>query len=226
MNRGTVAWGSGSLLGLTLLAGGCRKTAAPAVLEIQPREVSPDELKYAVTQLPTGFRDGLSGSEAEIAKQLGLRVWAFDFKGGPFGAWIEIEETGQQTAQSPFARTPGMTLRCDGEEGMLLFWFQPRITQQMAQPLKDRLLGNEPQVPNLFVAVETDGKRTMRMEQHGNPDKPVVPLWFGWKEAELTEQASPATLNSGEYAAILLIEATEKIADNPRRAKLVFTVQK
>ena len=64
------------------------------------------------------------------------------------------------------------------------------------------------------------------MDTEGNPEKPLVPLWFGWKEAELKEQASPATLHAGENATILLIEATEKVADNPRKAKVVFTVQK
>ena len=85
----------------------------------------------------------------------------------------------------------------------------------MLQHLKDRFLKNVTQVPNLFVALDTNGKKTLDMSQYDNPDTPV-PLWFEWNGADVREQPRAATLKSGESATILLIEATEKGAEGKR----------
>jgi hypothetical protein len=214
------------ILGFAIAAAGCRERTQTS-LEIKPREVTPAERVQAVAQLPIGFREGLAGPESEIAKQLGLQVWAFEFKGGPFGCWIDIEEDGQQTAKSPYPRSPESWIGCEGKEGVLLFWFLPRTTPQMAQHLKDRFLGNTPQVPNLFIALATNGKNTLDMSQFDNPDPPIVPLWFAWKDADVREKPRGATLKPGETATILLIEATEKGAGGrPRNVKLSLTAVK
>src|SRR4051794_9138512 len=192
-------------LGLAIVAAGCRAETRTS-LEIKPRDVTPDERAHAASQLPGGFREGLAGPDSEIAKQLGLQVWAFEFKGGPFGCWIDIEEEGQQTARSPHPRNPQTRIGCEGEEGVLLFWFLPRATPQMPQHLRERFLANAPQVPNLYGGLASNGKKTLDMSKYDNPDKPVVPLWFAWKDADVREQPRGATLKTGELAAILLIE--------------------
>lgn len=208
------------------LAAGCKERGQPTP-EVKPRDATPAERAHAVAQLPAGFREGLAGPESEVARQLGLQVWAFEFKGGPFGCWIDLAEDGQQTARSPHGRNPQTRIGCDGDEGVLLFWFLPRTTPQMPQPLKDRLLGNTPQVPNLFVGLATNGKKTLDMSQYDNPDKPIVPLWFGWKDADVREQPRGATLKPGEAADVLVIEATEKGAEGkPRKVKLSLTAVK
>src|SRR4051812_28419362 len=91
------------VVGLALALAGCRGGTAKT-LTIAPREATADEVAQAVARLPGGFREGLAGADADVAKQLGLRVWAFDFHGGPFGCWIDIDEEGQKTAASPHAR--------------------------------------------------------------------------------------------------------------------------
>ena len=52
-----------------------------------------------------------------FARQLGLQAWAFDFTGGPFGCWIDIEETGQHTAPSPYELLRTDNTRRDGADG-------------------------------------------------------------------------------------------------------------
>jgi hypothetical protein len=226
MNLPPIPFGILIVMALASAVAGCGKGKQTS-LEITPREVRSAELIYAVSELPAGFREGLSGSEPEMAKQLGLQVWAFDFKGGPFGCWIDIEEKGQQTAISPFPRSATARIGCEGEEGVLLFWFLPRTTPQMPQHLKDRFLSNTPKVPNLFIALDCNGKKTLDMSQYDNPDKPIVPLWFGWKEAEARTQAHTAVLEPEKLATILMIEATEReAAGSPKKVKLSLTVVK
>jgi hypothetical protein len=227
MSWRTVALGIGIVVALVVIVVIYQQVTQPTVLEIRPREVTADEVQYAVSELPAAFREGLSGSEAEVAKQLGLRDWAFDFTGGPFGCWIDIEETGQQTAGPlPSRKHPEMTINCDGKEGVLLFWFQPRITPQIPQPLKERFLGNKTGPPDLCLALDTNGKKTLRMANYGKPATPIVPLWFGWKDAEVKEQLDPVILKAAQTATILVIEATEKDVSNPRRVKLFITAVK
>ena len=97
----------------------------------------------------------------------------------------------------------------------------------MPQHLKERFLANKPQVPNLFIALTTNGKNSLEMSQYDNPDKPIVPLWFTWKDADVREKPLGATLKPGESATILQIEATEKgAAGKPRNVKLLLTAVK
>jgi hypothetical protein len=227
MSRRTVIWGSVILLGVALGVGVYLLATPPTVLEIQPREVTPEERQYAAGELSANVRKGLSGSEADAADQLGLLIWAFDFKGGPFGCWIDFEETGQQTATSPMPRKyPNMLLTCDGKEGTLLLWLQPRTTPQMPQQLKDRFLRNEPQIPDLSIGMDSSGHKALRMADYEKPSGAITPLWFGWKEAGVKEHLSPATLKPEQTATILLIEATEKNTSNPRQVKLILTARK
>jgi hypothetical protein len=214
------------ILGLAIVAGGCQR-AGQTSLEIKPRDVTPAERARAVSLLPSGFRQGLAGSEDEIAQQLGLQIWAFEFKGGPFGCWIDIEEVGQQTATSPYPRNPVSRVSCEAEEGALLFWFLPRTTPQMPQHLKDQFLKKAPQIPNLFIALATNGKKVLDESQYGNPRKPIVPLWFAWKDADVREQPHAVMLKPGESATILGIEATEKGAvGKPRGVRLSLAAVK
>jgi hypothetical protein len=201
---------------------GCREPAK--LFDIKPRDARPDEVGQALAGLPKNFREGLTGTDAEIARQLGLQAWAYDFTGGPFGAWIDIEEEGQQTAKSPMPKNGTMRLNCDAEAGVLLFWLQPRTTRDMSPELKKRMLADKPPVPNLFIGLTTNGKPTLDLSRYDNPDQPIEPLWFGWKLATVETDRDVATLKDGQEKVILEIRATE--ANTPRKAKLVLTVVK
>jgi hypothetical protein len=97
----------------------------------------------------------------------------------------------------------------------------------MPQHLKDRFLENTPQVPNLFIALSTNGKTHLGTSEYDDPHKPIVPLCFGWKDADVREQPNGATLKREETAAILLIEAMEKGVEGRRKSvKLSLTVVK
>jgi hypothetical protein len=226
MNRRPILFGVFPVLAFASALAGCGGKTQMR-LQIRPREVTPDERALAVSRLPEGFREGLTGNGSEIAEQLGLPVWAFDFTGGPFGCWIDIAEEGQQTFPSPHPRNSATRIRCEGEQGVLLFWFLPRTTPQMPQHLKDRFLKNTPEVPDLFVGLATNGDATLNMGRYPGRDKPSVPLWFGWKEAAVRTQAEVALLRPEGSATVLRIEATERGAEGrPRKVTLSLTVVK
>jgi hypothetical protein len=193
---------------------GCWK---PKLLTITPRDATADEIRYAITQLPEGFRAALPDTNPANAARLDLRVWAFDFVGGPFD--MVIETLGAESDQVNF-REP--RLRCDAERGRLLIWLQPRESAKMAPELRDKFRANKPQVPNLAIGIDTNDRTTLRMSSSGNPDKPVVPWWFGWKDADVRETTAPLALKVREVGSLLRIEATEKGVANTRKVIVSF----
>jgi hypothetical protein len=85
----------------------------------------------------------------------------------------------------------------------------------------------DPQVPNLFMALDSNEQKVLGFADHGDSNHPVVPLWFGWADPKVKEQAHAATIKPGETAEVLLIEATEKgAAGTPKKVKLLLTVLK
>jgi hypothetical protein len=193
------------------------------VLKITPRDPTAEEIKHAITQLPEGFRDALPDTNPAQAARLDLNVWAFDFEGGPFN--LIIETIGAESNDKVNMREP--RLRCEGERGRLLIWLQPRDSSKMAPELRDRFRPNKPQVPNLVVGIDSNDQQTLRATtSFGSRDKPLVPLWFGWKRADVHESKSPATLKVGEVASILRLEATEKDVEKPRKIILSFQAAK
>ncbi len=197
---------------------GCWK---PKLLTITPRDATQEEIKHAIAQLPEGFRTALPDMNATNASRLDLHVWAFDFEGGPFN--MIIETTG---AESDAINWREPRIRCAADRGRLLIWLQPRESQRMAAELRDRFRSNKPQVPNLTVGIDTNDRSTVRDDNFGNPDKPVVPLWFGWKEADAKESKTPLTLKVGEVGSLLRIEAIEKSFEHPRKIVMSFQAEK
>jgi hypothetical protein len=197
---------------------GCWK---PPLLRMTPREATDDEIKYAISQLPEGFRAALQNTNPENAGRLDLRVWAFDYEGGPFN--LIVETIGAESDRINFNNP---RLRCEGEKGRVLIWLQPRESSRMAPELREKFRTNQPPVPNLALGIDTNDQRTVRLDSFGNPDKPVVPWWFGWNDADVSESTTPVSLKIGEVRSILRIEATEKGVPNPRKVILSFQAAK
>jgi len=209
-----------SIIVLAVWLFGCGK---PKPLNITPRDPTVDEIKHALRQLPEGFRAALPDAASPTmdpanAGRLDLHVWAFDFDGGPFDMIIETigAESGGINWREP-------RLRCDAERGRLLIRLLPRESSKMAQELRDKFRSNKPPVPNLSFGLDANDRSILRQDSFGNPDKPVVPLWFGWKEADVHESKTPVTLKAGEAGNLLRIEATEKDVANPR--KIILSLQ-
>lgn len=199
---------------------GCWK---PPLFRMTPREATHEEIEHALTQLPEGFQTALSHTNPSNAARLDLHVWAFDFEGGPFSTIIET--TGAESSDKLDFREP--RLKCDAERGRLLIWLQPRESNKMAPELRDRFRTNKPQVPNLAIGIDANDRSTLRMTtSFGHPDKPIVPLWFGWKDADVQEARMPLSLKVGEVGSFLRIEAVEKGSANPRKVVMSFQAAK
>jgi hypothetical protein len=217
--------GPAGLLGLILVVGGCRK---PVAMHFEPAQVQPEELRHVLSELPAPFRQDLAGTDEERARDLGLRVWALEYSGGPILCWLSVEETGQRTfALSNFPDSARTSYQgSDAESGRILLWLQPRASREMNPQVKQRLGRNEPQVPNLVLGFDIAGAPKIRASDFGSG--PVVPLWFGWDEAALNEVSRPLTLTSGGEATMLLVEATEgkpREGVPPRTVKLALKVK-
>jgi hypothetical protein len=195
----------------------------PMNLEIGTRPPTGAELKRAVTDVLGEFHLDLPGSSEEIAKQLGLRLWAFDFNGGPFGCWTEMDDSGERSRDPS---REGATVPCDSKTGTLLVWLQPRVTQQMPVDLRNKLLSNKPAVPNMVLVIEANDKSIDRYEDNRNSKTPIVPLWFGWKDVDLKELVERKTIKPGEAASLVRIFAKEKDAANPRSASFQLMIKK
>ena len=92
--------------------------------------------------------------------------------------------------------------------------------------LRERFRKNEPRVPNLTLGIDMNDKSILRIDNFGKPEKPVVPLWFGWSGADVHGSTLPVVLKVGEVESFLRIEAIEQAATNPRKVSMSFQAAK
>jgi hypothetical protein len=204
---------------LTLGLSGCFK---PAVLRIMPRDAADEEVKHALSQLPQCFRDALPDLNPVNAARLDLRVWAFDFEGGPFDMIIETID-----AETKTSGLNAHSLRGEDERGRMLIWLQPCESSRMAPEIRDRFRANKSQVPDLAVGIEANDRPILGDAPHfRSPDKPAAPLWFGWTEVDLQESRPPVNLKVREVGTLLRLEATERGVEKPRKIILSFQAVK
>lgn len=194
---------------------GCWKVP---MVKVTPGEATDEEIKHVISELPEGFRAAQPDTSPVSAKKLDLHVWAFDFDGGPFN--MVIETIGGEPSDRLNYREP--RLHIDGERGRLLIWLQPRESPKMAAELREKFHSNKPQVPNLSFGIEANGRLATRADNYGKLNEPVVPLWFGWKDADVKASLTPVALKVREVASVLRIEACEKGVPSPRKIIVSF----
>lgn len=202
------------------------QAAQLAILQIRPSKLTTSEWKRAVAELPAVFREGLTGTDEEKARAVGMLAWAFEYENGPILCWIEVGETGQQTVEIATSVLRAYSNPSTKAHGRVLLWLQPRSSSAMRPEIRDRLAKNPNQVPDYFLALAPDDTPVRQWSRNPGFGKPQVPLWFGWGQADLKETSDAVTLKAGAEGTILLLEATEKGVAAPRGAKLVLKAER
>ena len=72
------------------------KPIEPPKDRVRPVALTAEDWKTALPrEYPAVLRRGMS--DEQLAKDLDLQAWAFEFNGGPLYCWLEFEESGQKT---------------------------------------------------------------------------------------------------------------------------------
>jgi hypothetical protein len=167
---------------------------ADSRIEIHGTERVPathDELVHILSELPKPFTQELAGSAEQEIKDLGTKVWVFDFDRGPASFWTEAHETGQQTfperLPAPFL---GAVWRVENPRAHILMWIQPREeTVNMSPAILSSVRKRTDDLPDYAMGIDVDGKSVLRQTHNPGLSKPQIPLWFGWMNRDLQESS-------------------------------------
>jgi hypothetical protein len=170
-------------------------------------------------QLPEVFWKGIS--DEDLARELNLRVWAFDYQGGPIACRVDVEETGQDTMKRLGKKSlhAGLDDRngpshWEAKEGRICLSMRRTLSQRMVK------IGNQ---------LGRDGSSEAVVEEFTGPRKSGTTgydfpfLWFHWDGATLKEEVGKLSPVADEEVTVFTVEATELTQDaKPRKVKLIF----
>jgi hypothetical protein len=185
-------------------------------------ELTEEDRKVALPrEYPAGLRRGMS--DEQLARDLDLQAWAFEFSGGPLRCWVEFEESGQQTMP---AREPAQGgWDCDAGEGRVIFSVGRGASERMKRIMQQLGKDADPESVsfNLRFRSPSEGQSGSFGKSHGNS-----PLWFGWPDRNWTFTTAARTIGDvreGEAFMMLRVESVEPASDRkdaPRKVMLML----
>src|SRR5262249_18816373 len=134
---------------------------------VRPTKLTANDWKSALPRkYPPQLRQGMS--DEQLAKDLELQAWAFDFNGGPLRCWLEFKEVGQKTMQ---ARMPakGRDWDLGVKDGHLVFSVGRGASQRMKGIMKK--LGKDAHPESIVFSIKA-GNYSFTTSDGGEP------LWF------------------------------------------------
>ena len=183
-------------------------------------QLTADDWKSALPRdYPAPLRQGMSNEQ--LARDLELQAWAFDFNGGPLLCWLEFEESGQKTMP---AREPAQgDWECDAKDGRIVFSVGRGASDRMKRIMQK--LGKDAHPESVTFNLKfrpAEGKSGSFGTSHGSST-----LWYGWPgEKTFVVRADPViTANEGEAVTLLRVECPEPSPANkdmPRKAVLIL----
>jgi hypothetical protein len=167
-------------------------------------------------EYPAEARKGMT--DEQLAKELDVRAWAFDFVGGPFQCWLEFEEAGQRTMPTQYPASERSRWFVDAAHGHFVFSVGRTGTLRMKPILDTNGVDGSPEkiALNLRYRNPADVQTGRFGISYG-----AAPMWFRWAE-KFT--ARPSNIRGGaerETVTLLRIEAEEaspEVFGQPRRA--------
>jgi hypothetical protein len=145
-------------------------------------------------------------TDRQLARDLELQAWSFEFNGGPLRCWLEFEETGQKAMP---ARAPSQgEWECDAKEGRIVFSVGRAASERMKVIMQKLGKDADPEAVtlNLRFRSPNEGRGGSFGTSHDGS-----PLWFGWSgDKNLVVRAEPvAAVGEGEAFTILRLECAE-----------------
>jgi len=193
-----------------------------AKARVRPVELTEEDRKVALPrEYPAVLRAGMS--DEQLAGDLELQAWAFEFSGGPLRCWVEFEESGQQTMP---AREPARNAwDCDAGEGRVIFSVGRGASERMRRIMQELGKDAHPESVtfNLRFRSPAEGRSGSFGSSHGNS-----PLWFGWPGRDRTFTTVARTIgdaNAGKAFLMLRVEYVEPASDRkdaPRKVVLAL----
>jgi hypothetical protein len=189
---------------------------------IRPVELTAEDRKVALPrEYASVLREGMS--DEQLARELELQAWAFEFSGGPLRCWVEFEESGQQTMPAREPARDGWD--CDAGEGRVIFSVGRGASERMKRIMQKLGEDAHPESVtfNLRFRSPAEGRSGSFGSSHGNS-----PLWFGWPGRNRTFTTAAPTIGDargGEAFRMLRVESIEPASDRkdaPRKVVLVL----
>jgi hypothetical protein len=194
--------------------------------EIRRKELSKDEIHRLVEHMPQPFREGLS--DAELAKELETIAFAFDYKGGPFRLWVEIEETGQETMPKrlPHPQIDDWQFAPDPDEGHVCFALRRGVSGRASKLATQAGVKHSTQDVGIYLMYESKkaGQKNAKDNGYNFATGKTNPLWYGWKKYKLDPQYPEVKAKKGEDVTLFVVtaeETTEGVKE-PRKVKMTL----
>jgi hypothetical protein len=204
-------------------AGQAKPAEAPG-LWVRPAKLTAEDWKSALPRdYPDRLRQGMS--DEQLARDLDLQAWAFDFAGGPLRCWLELEEAGQATVPPRQPAQGYGEWECDADAGRLVFSVGRGASERMKKIMQKAGKDAFPESAAFTLRFRSTppGKSGSFGMSHGSS-----PLWFGWPaEARKFDVQTPAAegAHEGEPFTLLRVECVEQAPapkDKPRKAMLLL----
>lgn len=183
------------------------KAVEPPKDRVRPVALTGEDWKSALPrEYPAGLRQGMS--DEQLAKDLDLQAWAFEFNGGPLYCWLEFEESGQKTVATDLEFGSIVPGSWDVPKGRMVFSVGRGASERMKGITQKVSKDADPGAVtfNLRLRDPAGGKSGSHQSSLGGS-----PLWFGWSgEKEFIVRADPiAAAGEGEVLTLLRVECTE-----------------
>ncbi len=192
---------------------------------VRPVALTEEDWKTALPrEYPAALRRGMS--DEQLAKDLELQAWAFEFNGGPLYCWLEFEESGQKTVASRLEFSAFVPGSWDIRAGRIVFSVGRAASERMKGIMQKVDKDADPDVVafNLRAHDPAEGKSGTHGYSLGGS-----PLWFGWSggEKKWIVRADPiAAAGEGEVFTLVRVECTEpKPAKKDMPRSVVLTLR-
>jgi len=158
-------------------------------------------------------------SDEQLAKDLELQAWAFDYNGGPLRCWLEFEESGQSTMRPRYPSPEKGDWNCEPSEGHIVFAVGRGASERMKRIMQQ--LGKDAYPQSIVFRMKVE-KYSFMTSDGGEP------LWFRWPGTGKRFVVQTSTIEKaadGEELTLLRVECAEAVPqqpDKPRKATLVL----
>jgi hypothetical protein len=224
-----------ALLLVPLAGCGPKPTAAPTALvepviaapfapesrkvSIKPVPMTADDWKAA---LPRSYDEPLRGGKTNegLARELEREAFAFEFSGGSFDWWFEVEEVGQDTLQRK--RVGEKDWRVEATAGRLVVSVGRAASERMKKVMQAAGKDAFPESVSfdLQVAMSMGGTFGHSFDQN--------PLWYGWA-GNKDVKSTPATIDAarvGDTVTVLTLTCEEPMpADKAKPKKVTVSLK-
>jgi hypothetical protein len=187
---------------------------------IKPVPVTADDWKEAKPfNLPPSARGGKT--DEQLARELDMEAFAFEYRNGPMQWWMEVQEVGQTTVISRRGRPAAVFDHVTPPEGRLVV----SIGRWPAERMKEAM-----QVSSDDASLESVGFRFCVRGSLANANQSfgTNPLWFGWPGDKVVKAtaATVETAKPGDVVTVLTLTCEEpKPADMAKPKKVTLTLK-